>query len=67
MTNRQITPRRPSPPAHYRPKVISGEYREVQRGGNDNSVIAGMIVGLFIGGLGIGVIMMIILLPYAFP
>jgi hypothetical protein len=67
MTNRQITPRRPSPPAHYRPKVINGECREVRRGSNDSSVIAGTIVGLFIGGLGIGVIMMIILLPYAFP
>ncbi len=67
MSNKQIAPRHSSPPAHYRPKVINSEYREVQRGGNDNSVIAGMIVGLFIGGFGIFTIMLIIFWPYIFP
>lgn len=54
----QTTPPRQT----YSQSVIDGEAREI-RGGSDGSVIIGMIFGLFVGGIGIAVILLIILWP----
>ena len=74
MRNQQITRRQSSSPmvaprtaSARRSSVIDGQFREVQRGSNDSHVIAGMIIGIFIGGIGIFTIMLIIFWPYIFP
>lgn len=54
----QTTPPRQT----YSQSVIDGEVREI-RGGNDGGLIIGMIFGLFVGGIGIAVILLIILWP----